>query len=110
MFWAGNPEEAAHGYGGNDGRLPTPVSQALKASTSAGIVLGQVMFGWFADMFGRRRMYGVELGIIILSTFSCALISPSNSISFTGLMIFWRVMMGVGIGGDYPLSSVITAE
>jgi PHS family inorganic phosphate transporter-like MFS transporter len=28
----------------------------------------------------------------------------------TGLLVFWRVVMGIGIGGDYPLSAVITSE
>jgi MFS transporter, PHS family, inorganic phosphate transporter len=127
VFWAGSPDDARNGVGGNYGNLPNPVNTALKASTSAGIVIGQVLFGWLADVFGRRRMYGVELGIIILATFSCALVSPSQSINITGLMIFWRVVMvsfsaravyvqmadshqGIGIGGDYPLSSVITSE
>lgn len=55
-------------------------------------------------------MYGVELAIIIWGTFSCALVSSSPGISSAGLMIFWRVIMGIGVGGDYPLSSVITAE
>ncbi|KAI1083545.1 phosphate permease [Whalleya microplaca] len=110
VFWHGSPENASNGYGGNYGTLPTPVSQALKASTSAGIIVGQVLFGWMADRFGRRRMYGVELGIIVFSTLACCLVAASQAISFTGLMTFWRVMMGVGIGGDYPLSSVITSE
>ncbi|OHE94726.1 H+ symporter [Colletotrichum orchidophilum] len=110
VFWQGPPESSAHGYGGNNGELPDQVNSALKASTSAGIIVGQIVFGWLADVFGRRRMYGVELGIIILATLSAALVSPSQSVSFTGLMIFWRVVMGVGIGGDYPLSSVITSE
>ncbi|KAK8052020.1 major facilitator superfamily domain-containing protein [Apiospora rasikravindrae] len=110
VFWHGPPEKAVNGYGGNYGTLPTPVSQALKASTSAGIVVGQIMFGWLADVFGRRRMYGVELAIIVVATFGCTLVAPSQAMSFTGLMAFWRVMMGVGIGGDYPLSSVITSE
>jgi PHS family inorganic phosphate transporter-like MFS transporter len=55
-------------------------------------------------------MYGIELCIIIWGTFSCALVSGSPGISSAGLMIFWRVVMGIGIGGDFPLSSVITAE
>ncbi|KAJ9136493.1 Major facilitator superfamily domain-containing protein [Pleurostoma richardsiae] len=110
VFWQGPPEDARNGFGGNNGQLPTPVSQALKASTSAGIVVGQVVFGWLADVCGRRRMYGIELGIIILATLNCALASPSQSMTSTGLLTFWRVVMGVGIGGDYPLSSVITSE
>ncbi|WQF83610.1 Putative major facilitator, sugar transporter, major facilitator superfamily [Colletotrichum destructivum] len=110
VFWQGPPNQNVHGYGGNNGELPSSVNSALKASTSGGIIIGQIVFGWLADVFGRRRMYGVELGIIILATLSAALVSPSQSVSFTGLMIFWRVIMGVGIGGDYPLSSVITSE
>lgn len=96
VFWQGPPELAANGYGGNYGSLPTPVSQALKASTSAGIVVGQIVFGWLADVFGRRRMYGVELGIIVIATFGCSLVGPSQAVSFTGIMTFWRVMMVSG--------------
>lgn len=34
---------------GGNGHLPTTISQALKASTSAGIVVGMVLFGWLAE-------------------------------------------------------------
>ncbi|KAI1152061.1 major facilitator superfamily domain-containing protein [Nemania diffusa] len=110
VFWQGDPSDKTNGYGGNNGVLPVPVSQALKTSTSAGIVIGQVVFGWLADTYGRRKMYGVELGIILVSTLCCCLVAASQAVSFTGLMTFWRVIMGIGIGGDYPLSSVITSE
>ncbi|OIW28456.1 phosphate:H+ symporter [Coniochaeta ligniaria NRRL 30616] len=108
VFWEGS--KSSNGFGGNNGVLPTSVSQALKASMSAGIVIGQILFGWLADVFGRRRMYGIELGIIVLATLNCALASPSQSMSSTGLLTFWRVILGIGIGGDYPLSSIITSE
>ncbi|KAG5985429.1 hypothetical protein E4U55_002350 [Claviceps digitariae] len=108
VFWSG--EGVTNGFGGNNGHLPDSTSQALKASTSAGIVTGMIVFGWLADALGRRRMYGIELAIIIFGTFSCALASPSPSINSAGILIFWRVLMGIGIGGDYPLSSVITSE
>jgi PHS family inorganic phosphate transporter-like MFS transporter len=55
-------------------------------------------------------MYGVELGIIVIATFAQALTAPSEAVTLTGLLIFWRVIMGIGIGGDYPLSAVITSE
>ncbi|KHN99818.1 phosphate permease [Metarhizium album ARSEF 1941] len=108
VFWSG--KDSINGFGGNHGILPETISQALKAATSAGIVIGMVAFGWLADALGRRRMYGVELAIIIFGTFSCALVSSSPSIHSAGLLLFWRVLMGIGIGGDYPLSSVITSE
>lgn len=96
VFWQGSPEDAKNGYGGNYGSLPTPVSTTLKASTSAGIVVGQLLFGWLADVYGRRRMYGVELGIIVVATLASCLVAPSQAVTFTGSMTFWRVIMGYG--------------
>ncbi|TVY15379.1 Repressible high-affinity phosphate permease [Lachnellula arida] len=92
------------------GTIPTNSDTAIKVATSGGTVLGQLGFGYLADVVGRKRMYGLELIIIIFATLAQALSSPSPAISITGLIIFWRVIMGIGIGGDYPLSSVITSE
>jgi PHS family inorganic phosphate transporter-like MFS transporter len=96
--------------GADEGVLPTNVSTGLKAATSGGAVLGQIGFGWLADVIGRRKMYGVELAIIILATLAQSLSAPSSAVTMTGLLVFWRVIMGIGIGGDYPLSAVITSE
>jgi MFS transporter, PHS family, inorganic phosphate transporter len=64
-----------------------------------------------ADQLGRKRMYGVELMIIVVAT--CASALSGNLVSgfsvFTVLGI-WRVFLGLGIGGDYPLSAIITSE
>ncbi|KAJ5548395.1 phosphate:H+ symporter [Penicillium frequentans] len=94
----------------NPGKIPSSSDTAIKVATSGGTVIGQLFFGWLADRIGRKRMYGFELMIIILATLAQALASDSRSISITGLLIFWRVIMGIGIGGDYPLSSIITSE
>jgi len=47
VFWSGNDD--GNGYGGNGGVLPDTTNQALKASTSAGIVIGMILFGWLAE-------------------------------------------------------------
>jgi PHS family inorganic phosphate transporter-like MFS transporter len=95
----------------SDGSIvPTNVQTAVKAATSGGAVIGQLGFGWLADVIGRRKMYGVELATIISATLAQSLTSPSPAMSMTGLLIFWRVVMGIGIGGDYPLSAIITSE
>ncbi|OTA69442.1 phosphate permease [Hypoxylon sp. EC38] len=92
------------------GQLPTSSDNAIKLSTSAGTVIGQLVFGFLADHVGRKRMYGLELIIIIFATLGQALSSGSPSVNIIGIIIFWRVLLGVGIGGDYPLSSIITSE
>ncbi|BCR99183.1 uncharacterized protein AKAW2_40866A [Aspergillus luchuensis] len=92
------------------GKIPYSSDTAIKVSTSAGTVVGQLFFGWLADIVGRKRMYGIELIIIILATLAQCLSSNSPAVSITGLLVFWRTVMGIGIGGDYPLSSIITSE
>lgn len=47
VFW-GDPNPQ-NGFSGNNGYLPDTVNQAFKASTSAGIVIGMVVFGWLAE-------------------------------------------------------------
>ncbi len=76
------------------GHIPPNSDTAIKVATSGGTVLGQVGFGWLADVVGRKRMYGLELILIIFATLAQALSSDSRAISVVGLIIFWRVLMG----------------
>ncbi|KAG0648040.1 Repressible high-affinity phosphate permease [Hyphodiscus hymeniophilus] len=92
------------------GKMPTNSDTAIKVATSGGTVVGQLGFGFLADVVGRKRMYGLELIVIIFATLGQALSSNSQSMNIVGVIIFWRVLMGIGIGGDYPLSSIITSE
>jgi PHS family inorganic phosphate transporter-like MFS transporter len=77
----------------SQGFIPTDSDTAIKVATSGGTVLGQLFFGYLADVVGRKRMYGLELIIIIFSTLAQALSSSSQAISIVGLIIFWRVLM-----------------
>lgn len=97
-------------HNSNNGRIPPKSDTAIKVATSGGTVIGQLGFGALADIVGRKRMYGVELMFIIIATLAQSLAASSSAVSITGILIFWRVLMGVGIGGDYPLSSIITSE
>ncbi|KAI9816538.1 MAG: acid phosphatase pho5 [Pycnora praestabilis] len=92
------------------GTIPSNSDTAIKVATSGGTVIGQLAFGFLADIVGRKRMYGLELIIIIFATLAQSLSAASPAMSIVGLIIFWRVIMGIGIGGDYPLSSIITSE
>ncbi len=92
------------------GIIPSSSDTAIKVATSGGTIIGQFAFGWLADVVGRKKMYGLELIIIIFATLAQALSSASPAVSIVGLIIFWRVLMGIGIGGGYPLSAIITSE
>ena len=84
--------------GASGGKMPDSAQTAIKAATSGGAVIGQIAFGLLADLLGRRRMYGIELITIVVTTFAQSLSGPSTAVSITGLLIFWRVLMGIGVG------------
>ncbi|GME68094.1 unnamed protein product [[Candida] boidinii] len=92
------------------GAIPDSTQTLLKVSTSVGTVIGQLGFGWLADYVGRKKIYGVELIIMICATVLQCTVGESAAISFPAILTFYRIIMGIGIGGDYPLSSIITSE
>ncbi|OAL36319.1 phosphate:H+ symporter [Fonsecaea nubica] len=91
-------------------KIPQVDDTLIKVMTSVGTIIGQLFFGWLADRVGRKRMYGYELLIIGLATLGQCITGPSSAIGITGLLVFWRILMGIGIGGDYPLANIITSE
>jgi PHS family inorganic phosphate transporter-like MFS transporter len=56
-------------------------------------------------------MYGVELMIIMIGTIGSAFsANMAKGLSVYASLGIWRFFMGIGIGGDYPLSAIITSE
>ena len=51
------------------------------------------------------QMFGLELIIVIIGTLFSAIAGQSPAISFVGSFVFCRVILGIGIGGDYPISA-----
>ncbi|CAG8561388.1 1873_t:CDS:2, partial [Gigaspora rosea] len=88
--------------------LPSDIDLSLKVATP---------IGTFIDVWHRVM-------IILISTLAICLVANSyvydpNSktfvsnasvISAQGLMLFWRILLCIGIGGDYPLSAIIASE
>src|SRR6201992_417467 len=74
-------------------------STALLASA-----IGALLFGRVADMVGRKRIYGVEVLVLAAGAIACAF-SPN-----IWWLIGFRFILGVGIGGDYPVSATIMSE
>ena len=84
----------------------------INIATLAGTLLGQVAFGYLADRYGRKKMYGVELTLLITSTLGVVMSSTgvNNSMDVFAWLVWWRIVVGIGVGADYPLSAVITSE
>ncbi|KAK0223081.1 phosphate transporter [Armillaria fumosa] len=95
---------------GAGGKLNTNQDLGLKVATPVGTLCGQLLFGWLADHLGRKRMYGVELILMIIATFGQTVSGSGHAVNILGVLIVWRFLMGIGIGGDYPLSAIISSE
>ena len=48
--------------------------------------------------------------IILTSTFAQALAGSGPGMNIIAVLVVWRFILGVGVGGDYPLSAVISSE
>jgi MFS transporter, PHS family, inorganic phosphate transporter len=88
-------------------------SFVINEVTLIGSCIGMVVFGHLADRYGRKRLYGVELVIVIMATLGLTQVSggySQNSMDPFPWIIWWRFLLGIGIGAEYPLSSLIAAE
>ena len=90
VYWGGWDEQGAG--------IPRNISTALLCATLAGSAIGQVTFGVLGDLFGRKKMYGLLLLIILWATLGLAVAADgsNNSMSITGLLFIWRFFMGFG--------------
>lgn len=86
-------------WGLTTGQVALVGSTALIASA-----IGAVVWGRLADLLGRKRMYGLAALVMTLAAVASGL-SPN----FLWLLVF-RFILGLAIGGDYPVSGVIMTE
>ncbi|HTQ93563.1 MAG TPA: MFS transporter [Streptosporangiaceae bacterium] len=78
---------------------------ALLNSTMLGAAfLGAMVFGRFADIAGRKRVYWLVAVIMVVAALGSAL-SPTYWV-----LIAFRFVLGFGVGGDYPVSAVLMSE
>ncbi|HLX48160.1 MAG TPA: MFS transporter [Streptosporangiaceae bacterium] len=78
---------------------------ALLNSTMLGAAfLGASLFGRYADVVGRKRVYWLVAAVMIAGALGSAL-SPSFWV-----LIAFRFVLGFGVGGDYPVSAVMVSE
>ena len=103
-YWGGLQNKTPH--------YPPLLRGLVNAAANIGNIIGQLSFGYLGDIYGRRFVYGNELIIGIFGLI--LLISLPNSIptaKLKAVWIFcWRFVLGIGIGGDYPISAAIVAE
>jgi MFS family permease len=76
----------------------------LNSTMLAAAFLGAFVFGRFADVTGRKRVYWIVAVIMVVGAIGSA-ISPTFWV-----LIAFRFLLGFGVGGDYPVSAVLMSE
>jgi PHS family inorganic phosphate transporter-like MFS transporter len=84
---------------------PSPLLLGLVGSTALlAAFLGATVFGRIADLRGRKAVYGLEAAVMAVAALATAF-SPNLV-----WLLVWRFVLGIGIGGDYPVSAVLMSE
>ena len=76
----------------------------LNSSALFAAVIGALFFGRLMDRLGRKAVYGIEAVLLAVG----ALVS-AFSVNFW-MLLGLRFVVGLGVGGDYPMSGVIMSE
>jgi MFS transporter, PHS family, inorganic phosphate transporter len=84
--------------------LSTAQVSWINSATLLASAVGAIVFGRVADILGRKRIYGYEVLIL-----AAGAIASAFSPNYTFLLIS-RIILGIGIGGDYPVSATIMSE
>lgn len=84
--------------------LSTTQTSWVAGSTILAAFIGAVVFGRIADVLGRKSVYVLVALIMIVGA-----VTSAFATGFVWLVMA-RFVLGLGIGGDYPVSAVIMSE
>ncbi|XP_059636859.1 probable inorganic phosphate transporter 1-9 [Cornus florida] len=91
-------------------QVPAVVISTMLAVALLGTVIGQLVFGRLGDRIGRKRVYGLALMLMVMSSIGCGFSIGRSKTCVLLSLGFFRFVLGIGIGGDYPLSATIMSE
>eukprot|EP00960_Hanusia_phi_P057099 763457-Hanusia_phi.AAC.1 len=90
--------------------LPNRSGYALKSVALIGTLVGQLTFGHLADLLGRRPVHIVTMIIMIVGALCSGMSFGTTGDAVVGTLCMWRFLLGLGIGGIYPLSATVMSE
>ncbi|WP_344309987.1 MFS transporter [Brevibacterium samyangense] len=76
----------------------------VNASIMVGAVVGAIFGGVLVDRFGRYKLFMADMVFFVVAAIGCALAPEEWS------LIFFRFLMGIGVGLDLPVAMAFLAE
>jgi MFS family permease len=84
--------------------LSTTQTSWVTGSAILGAFVGAFVFGRVADVLGRKNVY-ISVAVIMVIGALASAFAPNLA-----FLIVARFVLGLGIGGDYPVSAVMMSE
>lgn len=83
----------------------TPLQEGLVGGSALfGLFLGSLVLGWISDHIGRQKIFNFSFVLITLASFLQFFVSNVEQ------LILLRVLIGIGLGGDYSVGHTMLAE
>jgi len=76
----------------------------IGASALVGVFLGGIVFGPLTDRIGRKLMYMIDLGAIVVFSILQFFVTSDWQ------LLVLRLLIGVAVGADYPIATALVAE
>ena len=105
------------------GRLNSNAGVVIDQLTLIGTALGMLVAGHLADLWGRKKLYGFELAILVIATLGVVQASEGfrsqnpdgtyeDTMNIYSWLAWWRFVLGIGIGAEASTiqSSMLTVS
>lgn len=83
----------------------SPMQEGLIGGSALfGLFMGSLILGWISDHIGRQRIFTFSFLLITLASFLQFFVTSPEQ------LIFLRILIGFGLGGDYSVGHTLLAE
>lgn len=76
----------------------------IGSSALIGLFLGSLVLGWIADYIGRQKIFNFSFIIITVASLLQFFVTTPEQ------LFVLRIMIGIGLGGDYAVGHTMLAE
>ena len=83
---------------------------SVASAALLGSIIGQLVAGSMADVIGRKKIFVITAALITIGCIGASLMNDYESVSIYYSISCWRFILGLGVGGEYPLAATVTSE